>query len=250
MCDPNVMNSKIEEIKKDHIPEHVAIIMDGNGRWAQERGMDRTQGHRFGTSKLGELFRTAVQLGVKTLTLYTFSTENWSRPKDEVAAIMALLSDTIRNESEQLMTNGVQLRVMGALEGLPLEQRSALDSIVEQTKHNNRLEIVLALNYSGKSELLRAINLLIQENVSPNIDEELLRRYFFLPDLPDPDLLIRTGGEYRVSNFLLWQIAYTELYFTDLYWPDFDGMAFIDAVEDFQKRERRFGKTGEQIQKE
>lgn len=237
---------KFEQINLARVPKHVAIIMDGNGRWARERGEARSFGHQQGVEAVRRLLKAANKVGVKVLTLYTFSEENWHRPKDEVDALMELLVNAVTNELEELNSNGIRLKMIGNIEELPECPREALSEALEATKSNCNCEVVLAINYSGRTEMIRAANRLIERG-EKGIDERRFREELYLGDLPDPDLLIRTGGELRVSNFLLWQMAYTELYFTPIYWPDFGADDLYDAIIDFQERERRFGKTGEQI---
>lgn len=239
-------SSKLQQIDPNKVPNHIAIIMDGNGRWARERGEARSFGHENGVETVRTVLRAANKLGVKVLTLYTFSEENWKRPIEEVEALMELLVSAVTNELDELNANGVKLQMIGNIEDMPEKPRAALREAIEKTSDNQESELVLAINYSGRTELIRAANRLIRRG-EKHIDEEKFRKELYLGALPDPDLLIRTGGELRVSNFLLWQMAYTELYFTDVYWPDFGEDDLYDAILDFQERERRFGKTGEQI---
>lgn len=230
-----------------HIPRHVAVVMDGNGRWAQKQKQKRIFGHQHAMTAVRETVEAGTELGVKYITLYTFSTENWNRPKEEVDGIMELLVRTIQSETPQLKKNGVRLEVIGDMGRLPELSREKLQGCMAETSGNNRLVLVLALSYSSRWEIGEAIRKMIAAGVKPEeIDEESIRPYLTTKDYPDPDLLIRTGGELRLSNFLLWQMAYTEFYFTEKLWPDFRKEDFRAAVEAFQGRQRRFGKTGEQ----
>lgn len=234
-----------QQLDMSRIPHHIAIIMDGNGRWAKEQGHDRYYGHVNGVESVRNILKEAIRLGVKMMTLYTFSEENWRRPKDEVSSLMSLLSEVIQDELAELKEEGVRLLVIGDTNVLPKESRDALELAVEETKENDVFSLILAINYSGRTEILRAANQL-QKEATP-ITEESFRRALY-KDVPDPDLLIRTGGEQRISNFLLWQMAYTELYFTSVYWPAFDELEFHKAIYDYQNRQRRFGMTGDQIE--
>lgn len=230
-----------------HIPGHVAVVMDGNGRWAQKQKQKRIFGHQHAMTAVRETVEAGTELGVKYITLYTFSTENWNRPKEEVDGIMELLVRTIQSETPQLKKNGVRLEVIGDMGRLPELSREKLQGCMAETSGNDRLVLVLALSYSSRWEIGEAIRKMIAAGVKPEeIDEESIRPYLTTKDYPDPDLLIRTGGELRLSNFLLWQMAYTEFYFTEKLWPDFRKEDFRAAVEAFQGRQRRFGKTGEQ----
>ncbi|MBQ6046051.1 MAG: isoprenyl transferase [Bacteroidales bacterium] len=230
-----------------HIPRHVAVVMDGNGRWAQKQKQKRIFGHQHAMTAVRETVEAGTELGVKYITLYTFSTENWNRPKEEVDGIMELLVRTIQSETPQLKKNGVRLEVIGDMGRLPELSREKLQGCMAETSGNDRLVLVLALSYSSRWEIGEAIRKMIAAGVKPEeIDEESIRPYLTTKDYPDPDLLIRTGGELRLSNFLLWQMAYTEFYFTEKLWPDFRKEDFRAAVEAFQGRQRRFGKTGEQ----
>lgn len=238
----------LAQLDPDRIPTHTAIIMDGNGRWACERGLERREGHRAGVQTVSRIVRAAARCGIRYLTLYTFSTENWRRPKAEVDALMTLLVRSAVEELTTLEENNVCLRTIGDLEGLPEEPREALQGLVESTKLNTGITLVLAVNYSSRSELTRAFNRLMSERSSDEpITADDITAHLDLPDLPDPDLLIRTGGECRISNYLLWQLAYTELYFCDLYWPDFGAEDLYRALLDYQSRQRRFGRTGDQV---
>lgn len=238
----------LAQLDPDRIPTHTAIIMDGNGRWACERGLERREGHRAGVQTVSRIVRAAARCGIRYLTLYTFSTENWRRPRAEVDALMTLLVRSAVEELTTLEENNVRLRTIGDLEGLPDEPREALEGLVESTKSNTGITLVLAVNYSSRSELTRTFNRLMSERSSDEpITADDITAHLDLPDLPDPDLLIRTGGECRISNYLLWQLAYTELYFCDLYWPDFGAEDLYRALLDYQSRQRRFGRTGDQV---
>jgi undecaprenyl diphosphate synthase len=235
-------------LAKGKMPVHVAIIMDGNGRWAQKRGLPRTAGHRAGVKTVKRIVRLAGDIGLKYLTLFTFSTENWNRPKSEVSALMKLLGDTTRRELAELLENNVRLIATGDIEKLPDERRQILTDAIERTKANTGLVLNLALNYSGRNEIILAVRKIAQEAAAGHInlekfDEAFFESYLQTSGLPDPDFLIRTSGEMRISNFLLWQTAYTELYVTDILWPDFSDNDFLEAIQDFQGRERRFGKV-------
>ena len=241
-----------EKIDLSKLPKHIAIIMDGNGRWAQKQGKDRTFGHQNGVNAVREASESAAELGVKFLTLYAFSTENWNRPKYEIDALMQLLVDTIEKEVPTLNKNKIRLGAIGNLDSLPTESKTRLLKAIDETQKNDRMTLNLALSYSSRWELSEAIKKISEEvlNGKINIDQinqELVSDYLTTANMPDPELLIRTSGEYRISNFLLWQIAYAELYFTDKLWPDFEREDLYQAIINFQKRERRFGKTGDQI---
>ena len=243
-----------EKIDSKKVPEHIAIIMDGNGRWAQKKGNTRIFGHKNGVKAVKETVEGAGELGVQYLTLYAFSTENWNRPKQEVDALMSLLVATINAETDTLIKNNVRLLTIGDIDDLPKDVSRNLQELKEKTVKNSGLSLVLALNYSARWEILNAIkNILAQTQKEPvnieNIENDFFEKYLYTSGIPDPDLLIRTSGEYRISNFLLWQIAYSELYFTDVLWPDFRKNDLYHAIIDYQKRERRFGKISEQIKK-
>ncbi len=234
------------------LPKHIALIMDGNGRWAKEHGKPRVFGHRNGVTAVRETTEAAAELGVEYLTLYAFSTENWNRPRLEVNALMSLLVETLRNEINTLNENNIRLQAIGDLEKLPPKTHNALLEAIQNTQHNQRMTLVLALNYSAKWEILEAtrkISTLVKAGqINANdINEELFSASLSTNGIPDPELLIRTSGETRLSNFLLWQIAYSELYFTDIFWPEFNKNAFYQAIINYQSRERRFGKTSEQL---
>ncbi|HMA61367.1 MAG TPA: isoprenyl transferase [bacterium] len=249
----NEIEKRRQEIKEQgDIPEHIAIIMDGNGRWARQRNRPRVFGHREGINSVRDITRECGKLGVKVLTLYTFSVENWSRPGKEVTALMNLLVATVNREVKELNKNNVQLSLIGQIEDLPEEPRQALLNGVEKTSNNTGLKLNLALSYGGRQEIIHGVRKLAQrveegEISSQEIDEEMLSKALYTAALPDPDLLIRTSGEFRISNFLLWQIAYSEIYITQTFWPDFREMELLEAINDYQRRERRFGKTSEQV---
>lgn len=239
----------IEQIDRSRVPAHVAIIMDGNGRWAMKQQHERLFGHQNAFTAVRQAVEAAVQLGVKYLTLYTFSTENWNRPQAEVDGLMELLVKAVLDETETLMTNNVRLRMIGDLQRLPERSRTMLEKCMAETAGNTAMTLVLALSYSSRWEIAQALKRICAERLDPaTVDEETLRRYLCTSEYPDPDLLIRTGGELRISNFLLWQMAYTEFYFTDILWPDFQQEDLCDAVLEYQRRQRRFGKTEAQIE--
>ena len=242
----------IDEIDKTRIPRHVAIIMDGNGRWAQQQSQIRLFGHQNAFQAVRDAVEAAARLGVGYLTLYTFSTENWNRPKAEVEGLMQLLIKAVKEETPTLMKNNIRLTTIGEIERIPEASRAYLEQCIRDTAANTGTVLVLALSYSARWEMARALRQVAQDAAAgrlhaDEVDEETMRRYLVTRDIPDPDLLIRTGGELRISNFLLWQMAYTEFYFTDLLWPDFRQHHFFEAVHDYQQRQRRFGKTGEQV---
>ena len=243
---------RLEDIDKSCVPAHVAIIMDGNGRWAQKQAHKRIFGHQNAMTAVRQAVEAAVASGVKVLTLYTFSTENWNRPQDEIDGLMELLIKAVNDETKTLMDNNVRLQTIGDLGRIPERSRKTLQGCIDTTACNTAMTLVLALSYSARWETAEALRTIVTEaeegRLKPqDITEETLRKYLATKDYPDPDLLIRTGGELRISNFLLWQMAYTELYFTDLLWPDFRHEHFYDAIVDYQHRQRRFGKTGEQV---
>lgn len=235
-----------------NLPKHIAIIMDGNGRWARLKNLPRAAGHKEGINSVREIVRVCGEIGVSHLTLYTFSSENWSRPKTEVSAIMKLLLSTIKKEIRNLDDNNVKLSTIGNLKELPSEtQKNILDG-VKKTKSNTGLNLILALSYGSRQELIRAIKRILtrvkESNlVIDNIDETLLNAELYTADIPDPDLIIRTGGEYRLSNFLLWQSAYSELLISETFWPDFRESDLLNSIADYQNRQRRFGQTAEQV---
>jgi len=241
-----------EKIIMERIPQHIAVIMDGNGRWAKKQGMARVFGHKNAVKAVRDITEGAGELGVKFLTLYAFSTENWNRPKEEVFALMELLSRTIKSEVPNLHKNNVRVTTIGNTEQLPKDCREELQKAMEITKHNTGLTLVLALSYSGRREIIEAAKKLAKDaaegKISPDqIDDTFFSSYLHTYQMPDPELIIRTSGEFRLSNFLLWQLAYSELYFTDVLWPDFRKEHLYQAVLDYQSRERRFGKTSEQV---
>jgi undecaprenyl diphosphate synthase len=243
-----------DKIDPDRLPAHIAIIMDGNGRWARQRGKPRVFGHRHGVTSVRETAEAAAELGVNYLTLYAFSTENWKRPRAEVTALMKLLVQTIHKETKTLHDNNIRLLAVGNLDNLPDITHRELMEAIKETAHHDRMAMILALSYSSRWEITRAMNQIATDVkaglLDPSqINQELISTYMTTKDIPDPELLIRTSGEYRISNFLLWQIAYSELYFTPKFWPDFRKEDLYEAIIDFQRRERRFGKTSEQIVK-
>ena len=246
------MTSYKDLIDKSRIPAHIAIIMDGNGRWAKQRGHARSFGHQAGAETVHVIAEEAARLGVKYLTLYTFSTENWKRPAEEVSALMALLMDSI--EEETLMKNNIRFRIIGEKDKLPVNVAERLQQCIKRTSVNTGMCLVLALSYSSKWELTEAVKQIAaqvacQKLAVDEITDKTINQYLATCFMPDPDLLIRTGGEIRLSNYLLWQCAYSELYFCDTYWPDFKAEEFCKAIYDYQQRERRFGKTSEQLLK-
>ena len=248
------MNLK-DQIDTKKIPKHVAIIMDGNGRWAQKRRLSRINGHKNGVKSVRDVVEASAELGVKALTLYTFSTENWSRPKMEVDVLMSLLVNSLKNELETLQKNQVKLQTIGNIERLPQKARKELKEVIEKTKNNTGLTLTLALNYGAKEEIVNAVKIISKKIVNneleiEEIDEKIINSHLYTFTLPVVDFLIRTSGEKRISNFLLWQIAYAELHFTDVLWPDFGKEDFYEAILNYQRRERRFGKTSEQIDKD
>ena len=246
---------KTENINRSHlknVPKHIAIIMDGNGRWAKERGLPRIAGHREGINSVREITRVCGEIGVKYLTLFTFSTENWNRPKREVKALMTLLLSTIKKEIKELHKNNVKFSTIGDISILPKSTEKGIKEGIELTFNNSGLNLILALNYGSRQEILSAVNNIISDINKKDIeidsiDENIFSSYLYTNNCPDPDLLIRTSGELRISNFLLWQSAYTEMYLTDTYWPSFRENELFQAILDFQNRERRFGKTSEQL---
>lgn len=234
------------------LPRHIAVIMDGNGRWAKKRGASRIFGHKSATKSVRELTEECAELGIEYLTLYAFSTENWARPKAEVDALMELLVSSLRKELNTLMKNNVRLNAIGDISGLPKKCRNELKDTIKETADNNGLLLTLALNYSGRWDIINATREYAKavkegKEYIDNISEDVLSEYMVTKGIPDPELLIRTSGELRISNFLLWQLAYTELYFTDVLWPDFRKNHLKEALESYQKRERRFGKISEQV---
>ena len=231
------------EIDTKNLPKHIAITMDGNGRWAKAKGKNRVFGHKNGVTAVRETVESAVENNIEFLTLYAFSTENWSRPKLEVRSLMNLLVSSIINETKTLMNNNVKLMAIGDINKIPKTAKNKLDSVIEKTKNNSKMTLILAISYSGRWEILNAVKKIIKNNINVNeINEHLFEQYLDTKNVPDPELVIRTSGEHRISNFLLWQIAYSELYFTNVMWPDFRKKDFINAIIEYQKRDRRFGK--------
>ncbi len=227
--------------KSGKVPSHVAIIMDGNGRWAEKRDFNRFLGHRVGVESVREVVGVSKKLGVKYLTLYVFSKENWKRPKKEITFLLNLLKESLKEEMPRLKRNNIKLLVMGKIEELPSDIKEVLEKGVKETSECNGMNLIIALNYSGRTEITDAINRVIKSQKMLKSEDDFFR-YLYLNGVPEPDLLIRTSGELRISNFMLWQIAYTELFFTETLWPDFRKKEFIMAIEEFSKRERRFGK--------
>lgn len=246
------MTQSIDISNQGKTPRHIAIIMDGNGRWAQQRGLDRSEGHAEGVKTVRRITEAASKAGIEYLTLYTFSTENWNRPKDEVDALMHLIVIAIERETPDLIKNNVRLTMIGDMDRMPKEARERLERCMSETSHCTGLTLVLALSYSSRWEIVEACRRLAAEAAAGKLDPAAINDHVFserlsTADMPDPDLLIRTGGDMRVSNFLLWQIAYSEMYFTSTYWPDFSEADFFDAIDAYAGRQRRFGLTGEQI---
>ncbi len=246
------MSTLLEQIDKNHLPKHIAIIMDGNGRWAQEKGHDRLVGHFHGVESVRNIVEGCAEMGIEYLTLYAFSTENWDRPQYEVSGLMELLVDTIRKETETLNKNNIKLQVIGDRNMLSPFVNQELDEALEMTAQNTGLNLIMALSYSGRWELVQAVKAIatdVEAGVlkAADIVPDTLQQYLYTSHYPDPELMIRTSGEYRISNFLLYQLAYAELYFTNTRWPDFRKADLYEAILDYQKRERRFGKTGEQV---
>jgi len=242
----------MEEIDKENLPRHIAIIMDGNGRWAKKKSLNRISGHIKGVDTVREVVTACRELGIKVLTLYAFSMENWRRPQDEVVALMGLLKEYLLKEREEMVQNNIRLCAIGRLEDLPLDVLDALRETMKKTEHCNGMILNLALSYGGRSEILHAVQGIISDfkkgEINPDqINQQRFSQYLWTWGIPDPDLLIRTSGEFRISNFLLWQIAYTELYVTETLWPDFDRKELLKAIADYQSRERRFGLTSEQL---
>jgi undecaprenyl diphosphate synthase len=242
----------IDEINKENLPKHLAIIMDGNGRWAKQQGMMRAFGHENGTKSVKVTVEVCAKLGIENLTLYAFSTENWNRPKLEVDTLMRLLISSLKKELKTLSENNIRLTAIGNLDLLPSKARNELMTVIDKTKENKRMTLTLALSYGSREEIVKAVKTIsekVKNNIisTENIDEDVINQHLYTRGLPDVDLVIRTSGEHRISNFLLWQIAYAEFYFTDILWPDFKENDLYEAIICFQKRERRFGKTSEQI---
>jgi len=244
--------SLIDTINRDNLPKHLAIIMDGNGRWAKQKGFMRAFGHENGTKSVRITVETCAKLGIENLTLYAFSTENWNRPKLEVDTLMKLLINSLKNELKTLTDNNIKLNCIGNLDMLPKSAQKQLQEVIDKTKDNSRMTLTLALSYGSREEILHAVRNIshkVKNNIISidDIDESIINQHLYTQNLPDVDLLVRTSGEHRISNFLLWQIAYAELYFTDVLWPDFKEDDLYEAIISYQKRERRFGKTSEQI---
>ena len=250
---PSPLSTRVPLLNgKDRVPRHVAVIMDGNGRWAQRRGLSRIEGHKRGKEAVREIVEASRELGLAYLTLYAFSSENWQRPPHEVRALMGLLNRYLRTELRRMMRYDIRLRAIGNLERLPANVRKSLLDAMDATRDNTGLNVVLAVSYSAREEIVSAVQALAQDvrsgRLDPGrIDERTLEGALWTSDIPAPDLLIRTSGEFRVSNFMLWQLAYTELYVTDTLWPDFDRAAFERALAEYQRRDRRFGRTSEQF---
>ena len=245
------MNLK-DKIDLTNLPKHLAIIMDGNGRWAKKQGFLRTLGHESGTKSVKEIIKSCAKLGIENLTLYAFSTENWNRPKIEVDTLMKILVRSLKKELKTLQNNDIKLNTIGNLEKLPKSAQDELLDVIEKTKHNSRMTLTLALSYGSREEIVNAVRNIsnkVKNNIISidSIDDSIINEHLYTRNLPEVDLLIRTSGEHRISNFLLWQIAYAELYFTDILWPDFKEQDLYEAIISYQKRERRFGKTSEQI---
>ena len=246
----NTLRNKI--LSGGDIPKHIAIIMDGNGRWATSQNLPRLAGHREGIKSVREIVRICGEIGIEYLTLYTFSSENWNRPVKEVSSIMKLLFSTIKKEVQNLHKNNVRLLAIGKLDDLPQKPYQEIMEGINKTKENTGLNLILALSYGSRQELLRAVRRIvdsskIDEIKIDEIDEDMISKELYTSEIPDPDLLIRTGGENRISNFLLWQSAYTEFYMVDIFWPEFREKELINSIEDYQARQRRFGRTGEQV---
>jgi len=246
------MINLVNQIQSDNLPKHLAIIMDGNGRWAKKQGLLRAIGHESGTKSVKTIVQTCAKLGIENLTLYAFSTENWNRPKLEVEILMKILVNSLKKELETMQKNNIKLNSIGSLENLPKSVQKELLDVIEKTKNNTRMTLTLALSYGSREEILNTVKK-ISNKVKNNIisidaiDESIFNSHLYTHNLPDVDLVIRTSGEHRISNFLLWQIAYAEFYFTDVLWPDFSEQHLYEAIISYQKRERRFGKTSEQI---
>lgn len=244
--------SYLEQINDKKLPNHLAIIMDGNGRWAKQKGYLRAIGHENGTKSVKVTVETCAKLGIENLTLYAFSTENWNRPKLEVDTLMKLLISSLKKEEETLMKNNIRLNAIGNLTNLPKNVNKELHEVIEKTKNNTRMTLTLALSYGSREEIIQAVKIIsnkVKNNIISEsaIDESIINEHLYTQNLPDVDLVIRTSGEHRISNFLLWQIAYAEFYFTEVLWPDFTENNLYEAIISYQKRERRFGKTSEQL---
>lgn len=247
-----IKKMNLQELNTDELPQHIAVIMDGNGRWAQQQGKNRLRGHEAGAKAVRKTVEAAAKLGIKHLTLYAFSTENWNRPKTEVSTLMSLLVRNLRRELRQMTKNNIRLSAIGSLDKLPKKVREELVEVIEKTQSNTGTNLTLALSYGAREEIKQAV-IDISKKVKnsiinvESIDETIINEHLYTQHLPDVDLLIRTSGEVRISNFLLWQIAYAELYFTDVMWPEFDEYELHQAINSYLKRERRFGKTSEQL---
>ena len=242
----------VQQINTSTLPKHLAIIMDGNGRWAKQKGLIRALGHESGTKSVKVTVETCAKLGIENLTLYAFSTENWNRPKLEVETLMKLLISSLKKEIKTLQANNIKLNAIGNLTNLPLKVQKELQEVIDKTSENTRMTLTLALSYGAREELIQAVKKIsnkVKNNIISEeaIDESIINQHLYTHNLPDVVLLIRTSGEHRISNFLLWQIAYAEFYFTDVLWPDFTENNLYEAIISYQKRERRFGKTSEQI---
>lgn len=245
------MESKLDDLLKKveengKIPKHVAIIMDGNGRWAMKQGMNRVNGHVEGVNSVRDVLEISTDIGVEHLTIYVFSKENWNRPEFEVNSLMSLLVNTITKEITSLMERNIRVQLIGEIQDLPEKAGQSIIDIIAETENNTGMTLQLAISYSGREEIINAVNNIIKSG-KKDITEEEFSKYLYTAEIPDPELLIRTGGEFRVSNFLLWQIAYTEFYITDTLWPEFTKYDFLQAVDSYQNRERRFGKTSAQL---
>lgn len=244
--------SLLEQINTNKLPQHLAIIMDGNGRWAKQKGLLRTIGHESGTKSVKATVETCAKLGIENLTLYAFSTENWNRPKLEVDTLMKLLISSLKKELKTLNKNNIRLNAIGNLTNLPVKVQAELQEVIQKTSENTRMTLTLALSYGAREELVQAVKKIsdkVKNNIisTDTIDETIINQHLYTHDLPDVDLVIRTSGEHRISNFLLWQIAYAEFYFTEVLWPDFNETNLYEAIISYQNRERRFGKTSEQL---
>jgi undecaprenyl diphosphate synthase len=242
----------MDKIDKNNLPRHIAIIMDGNGRWAKKNALNRVVGHQKGAEAVRDVVKYCRKLGIRYLTLYAFSVENWLRPKDEVGALTLLLKNYLKEELREMMENDIRLTAIGNLEALSKDVRKTLYETMKKTSKNKGMCLNLALSYGGRDEIIDTVKKIVSDCregkiKEANITKEMFSNYLYSPNMPDPDLLIRTSGEYRLSNFLLWQLAYTELYFTDVLWPDFTREHLMEAIDDYQKRERRFGLTSEQL---
>ena len=241
------MVDSIKTFNKKNKPKHIAIIMDGNGRWASDNNQKRVAGHRKGVETVKDITKHCVKLDIKYLTLYTFSNENWSRPKSEILALMNLLVKTLDVEIKMLLNNNIKFNVFGDLDKLDIITKKKLSDVIDKTKLNSGLQLNLAISYGSRQEIVCAINKILNADIIREIDEKCFNDFLYTSKFPDPDLLIRTGGEYRISNFLLWQIAYSEIYFSKLYWPDFNTNELDKAICDYSSRERRYGQTSEQL---